>query len=143
MSTTQKVTVVKELSANDLAALADRYTRISTQLFEFRLTHALTPEEETLVRVDCEQKLDALANVLRGQAIALVVEDAGLKAGALDDALESAKKTLDKLDEVRDVIGLVTHLVALGGAVLSGNGRAIVKALKAFRHTDEEEEEES
>ncbi|HEX8605649.1 MAG TPA: hypothetical protein VF774_23610 [Pseudoduganella sp.] len=55
MSTTQKVTVVKELSANDLAALADRYTRISTQLFEFRLTHALTPEEETLVRVDCEQ----------------------------------------------------------------------------------------
>lgn len=142
MSTTQKVTSVKELSAGDLAALADRYTGISTQLFEFRLTHALTPEEEYLVRVECEQRLDALANVLRGQAIALVVEDAGLKAEALGGALESAKKTLAKVAKVRDVVDLVAHLVALGGAVLSGNGKAIVKALKAFSNKDEEEEEE-
>jgi uncharacterized membrane protein len=131
-----------ELTAQDLADLANRYTRISTQLFEFRVTHALTAEDEHLVRVECEQRLDALANVLRGRAITLVVQDADLKAGALGEALESAKQKLDKLSRVRDVIVLVTDLVALGGAILSGNAKAIVKALKAFRHKDEEDEEE-
>ena len=133
---------MKELTADELAELANRYTRLSTKLFEFRVTHPLTPEEEHLLRVECEQKLDALANVLRGQAIALVVTDAGLKAGALEAALASAGKTLEKLDKVRDVIGLVTNVIALGGAVLSGNARAILKALKAFRQDDEEEEED-
>jgi len=132
----------KELTADELAELANRYTRLSTQLFEFRVTHTLTAEEEHLLRVDCEQKLDALANVLRGQAIALVVTDAGLKAGALQAALASAAQTLEKLDKVRDVIGLVTNVIALGGAVLSGNAKAIVKALKAFRHEDEDDEDQ-
>ncbi|GGX86564.1 hypothetical protein GJV26_28725 [Massilia dura] len=136
-------TTLKELTADDLAQLADRYTRISTRLFEFRLTHALSPEEERLVRVEGEQRLDALANVLRGQAIALTVKDAGLKADALREALESAYGTLEKLSKVRDVIGLVTNLVTLGGAVLSGNGGAIVKALRAFRSKGKDENEES
>ncbi|WP_338761562.1 hypothetical protein [Massilia sp. METH4] len=135
-------TTLKELTADELAELANRYTGISTKLFEYRVTHALTPEEEHLVRVECEQKLDALANVLRGQAIALVVTDASLKAEALHAALDAARKTLDKLDKVRDVIGLVTNVIALGGAILSGNARAIVKAVKAFREPDEEDEEE-
>ena len=133
---------MKELTADELAELANRYTRLSTQLFEFRVTHPLTPEEEHLLRVECEQKLDALANLLRGQAIALVVTDAGLKAGALEAALASAGKTLEKLDKVRDVISLVTNVIALGGAVVSGNARAILKALKAFRQDDEDEEED-
>jgi hypothetical protein len=134
-------TTLKELSADELAELANGYTRISTRLFEFRLTHALTPDEEHLVRVDCEQKLDALASLLRGRAIALVAQDADLKAGTLRDALESAQKTLEKLARVRDVIDLATNLVTLGGAILSGNAKAIVKAVKAFRHKDEEDED--
>ncbi len=134
-------TTLKELTADELAGLANHYTKISTQLFEFRITRSLTPEEEYLVRVEGEQRLDALANVLRGRAIALVVKDADLKADALREALESAQKTLEKLSKVRDVIGLVTNLVALGGAVLSGNAGAIVKALKGFRHKDDEEED--
>lgn len=132
-------TTLKELTADELAELANRYTGISTKLFEFRVTHALTPEEEHLLRVECEQKLDALANVLRGQAIALVVTDTDLKADALRAALDHARRTLDKLDKVRDVIGLVTNVIALAGAILSGNAKAIVKALKAFRASDEEE----
>lgn len=134
-------TTLKELSADELAELANRYTRISTQLFEFRLTHALTPDEEHLVRVDCEQRLDALASLLRGRAIALVAQDADLKAETLRDALESAQKTLEKLARVRDVIDLATNLVTLGGAILSGNAKAIVKAVKGFRHKDEEDED--
>jgi hypothetical protein len=133
---------MKELTADELAELANRYTKLSTQLFEFRVTHDLTAEDEHLLRVECEQKLDALANVLRGQAIALVVTDAGLKSGALLAALASAGKTLEKLDKVRDVIGLVTNVIALGGAVLSGNAKAILKALKAFRHEDDDEAED-
>lgn len=129
---------MKELTADELAELADRFTKLSTQLFEFRVTHSLTAEEEHLLRVECEQKLDALANVLRGQAIALVVTDAGLKSGALLAALASAGKTLEKLDKVRDVIGLVTNVIALGGAVLSGNAKAILKALKGFRQEDDD-----
>lgn len=136
-------TTLKELTAGELAALADGFTSLSTKLFEFRLTHALAPDEEHLVRVECEQKLDALANVLRGQAIALVVTDTHLKADALRAALDSARDTLDKLDKVRDVIGLVTNVIALGGAILSGNAKAILNALKSFRHEDEEEEEET
>lgn len=135
-------TTLKQLTADDLAELANRYTGISTKLFEFRVTHALTGEEEHLVRVECEQKLDALANVLRGQAIALVVTDASLKADSLRAALDSAEKTLEKLDKVRDVIGLVTSVIALGGAILSGNARAIVKAVKGLREDEEEEEED-
>jgi hypothetical protein len=135
-------TTLKELTARDLAGLADGCTRISTKLFEFRLTHALAPDEEHLVRVECEQKLDALANLLRGQAIALVVTDAELKADALRAALDSAHRTLERLDKVRDVIGLVTNVIALGGAIVSGNAKAIVKALRAFRKEDEDDEGE-
>ncbi|MBB3220002.1 hypothetical protein [Pseudoduganella umbonata] len=134
---------MKELTADELADLADRFTKLSTQLFEFRVTHSLTAEDEHLLRVECEQKLDALANVLRGQAIALVVTDASLKSGALLAALASAGKTLEKLDKVRDVIGLVTNVIALGGAVLSGNAKAILKALKAFRQEDDDGAEDA
>lgn len=137
-------TTLTELTADELAELANRYTRISTLLFEFRVTHALTPEDEHLVRVEGEQKLDALANVLRGRAIALAVTHADLKADALRAALESATHTLEKLSGTREVAGLAANLVTLGGSILSGNGKAIVQALKAFRHDggDHDEDDE-
>lgn len=129
-------TTLTELTANDLADLANRYTKISTYLFEYRITHKLSAKDEQLLRVEGEQRLDALANVLRGQAIGLMVQDANLKAADLRDALDGAKKTLEKLEKVRDIIDVVTNLVGLGGAVLSGNAKAIVKALKAFRNME-------
>ena len=114
------MTTLNELTANELADLANRYTKISTFLFEYRITHKLKRDEEQLIRVEGEHRLDTLANLLRGEAIRLMVEDA----------------TLKQLDDVRAMIGVVTDLVGLGGAVLSGNAKAIVTALKAFKKKD-------
>lgn len=136
------MTTLTKLTADELADLANRYTKISTQLFEFRVTHALSPESERLLREEGEQRLDALANILRGRAITLVVEDARLEVAQLHGAIDSARKTLDKIADAKEAVVLVAHLVSLGGAILSGNAKAILKAVKAFRGDDEEEEEE-
>lgn len=81
---------LQDLTADQMTALADQLTRISMALFEYRIGHDLDADDEKAIREDGELRVDTLANLLRGRAIAKVVDDAKFKAADLADALDQA-----------------------------------------------------
>ena len=127
-----------DLSAQQMAELADRLTRISMALFEYRVSHQLEPDEERLIREHGELQLDALANLLRGHVIENVVDEAIWQASDLVDALEDARRTITNIQSVKDAIHAITNVVSLAGALLSRDPQAIVKTLKPFAANTED-----
>jgi hypothetical protein len=121
---------LKDLNADQMTDLADRLTRISMALFEFRIRHDLDADEEKEIREDGELRLDTLANVLRGRAIAKVIDDTRVKAADLEDALDHAKATLDTIASVKNAMQVVADVVALAGALIRRDPQAIAKAAK-------------
>lgn len=120
-----------ELTADQMTGFADQLSEASISLFRFRLTKRLSADEQVDLR-DLERRLDAMADVLRGRAIVLVVSDAQLKTAALKAAMTKANATLAQVKKIKDAIAQVTAILGLAGAVLTGDVKGIVAAVQGL-----------
>jgi len=119
--------------ADALADLADQFTAVSIALYHFRCFNTLTAEEARTIRDKGEVPLDTLANLLRAQAIDQVVQTARARSAELEAALKHAEGTLEKIKEFKAAIDIAAKVVNLGGAILSGQPKAVLEAIKALK----------
>jgi hypothetical protein len=124
---------ISELSADELADLANRMTKASIALFALRGSGLLSAKEQDAVYANGERPLDAMADMLRGRAIKLIADGAMLAAEDLKTAMNKAQTTLKKIKQAKDAIKMATALVTLGGAVLAGSPKAILAAVKGVK----------
>jgi hypothetical protein len=119
--------------ADALADLADQLTAVSIALYHFRCFNTLSAQEARTIRDDGEVPLDTLANLLRAQAIDQVVKTAQARSADLKAALKHAEGTLEKIKDVKAAIDIAAKVINLGGAVLSGQPKAVLEAIKALK----------
>lgn len=129
---------VEELTADDLADLADRVTAMSIELFKYRVSRpTITAAEATEIREAGEVRLDSMAALLRSSAIRLAVVDADLRVEDLKRELENAKAAIRKIETIKGIINLTAQVISLGGAILARDGKAMLKAAKGVKDAHE------
>ncbi|MCD2519175.1 hypothetical protein LQ564_23000 [Massilia sp. G4R7] len=129
---------LEQLSADDLADMADRVTAMSIALYEYRVRHSwLTPTQASEIREDGEARLDRLASLLRCGAIRLAVRDADLSVEDLKHELEEATAAIRRIETIKGIIDLAAQVVSLGGAILSRDAKAMLTAAKGVKDARE------
>lgn len=117
------------VSADQAREIAKLYLELSHQLGTFRFGNwgRLTAGERRRIE-DAEWDLLNYSNSFVTVAVGIVLQDMEKDLAAIEDATKRARKVVQTINDVKAVINVVTSIVTLGGAIMSGNPSAIAKA---------------
>lgn len=119
------------LTEKDSYAMADSLAQASARLLAFRSAHAnLLSDEEASALEKCEDTLDHLVVVFRGYGIQLLGAKAQQAMVELQAAVDVAKLTIAKINQIKEAIKVAGSLVDLAQAVLAKDPKAILGAAK-------------
>ncbi|MBC6991584.1 hypothetical protein [Hymenobacter sp. BT491] len=119
------------ISADQARDLAKAFLDVSHQLGVFRFANwaSLTPAQRQRIE-DTEWDLLNYSSSLVTSAVGIALDDMQHDLDTITEATAKAKKAVETIDKVKDIIKVATAVVALGGAIVSKNPKAIVGAAK-------------
>ncbi len=115
-------------AAHQLTAAADAYDR------RLKAEAGALSSGEIFGRLQEEQRLRGIANQLFFEASRRTLDFELDDQQALVDTLAQATQRLASFDKFEHVTSLVTDLLVLGGAIVSGKASPLLAALKEVRH---------
>ena len=124
------------LSKDQARELAQSFRDISTQLGEFRFRNwgNLSLEQRQSIE-DAEWTLLNYSNELITTAVGLVLNDMQADLNAISAATAHAKKVIETINTVQDVLTVTASLIMFGGSIASGNYNAILSASQDLYNT--------
>jgi len=123
-----------ELTAEEASQIADSFAQASARVLDFRVEHRKTLSDEDFDELEkSEDLLDHMVVLFRKITIQLIGEKAGDAVAELKEAIEQAKATIKKTQQVKRVIKLAGNLVDLAVALGSKNPKSILAAAKSLK----------
>ena len=119
-----------ELTQDQARTLADGFFAASRSVGDFRLDHFTEiPDAEQVQLRSLQNALRQQSIDLTADAIRITLEDLKPTLDRIGEVTKQVNEAVEKLTQVRQVIGIATSFVSLGGAILTGNPVAIAAAL--------------
>ena len=116
-----------ELSAADMTKAAGLLLQQAAQV-TLRIADAAN-DSEAKALLAAHRDLTARAMKLNNKAITLLAGEAKVEGSDIVAAIDQANQTLQAIAEIQKALALVQKVLGLAGAVLTGNGTAIVSAI--------------
>ena len=119
-----------ELTQEQARTLADGFFAASKSVGDFRLDHFNEiPDPEQVQLRSLQQALVQQSIDLTAAAIRITLDDLKPTLARIGEVTKQVNEAVEKLTEVRQVIGIATSFVSLGAAIVTGNAVAIAAAL--------------
>jgi hypothetical protein len=119
-----------ELTQEQARTLADGFFAASRSVGDFRLDHFTEiPDAEQVQLRSLQQALVQQSIDLTAAAIRITLDDLKPTLARIGEVTKQVNEAVEKLTEVRQVIGIATSFVSLGAAIVTGNPVAIAAAL--------------
>lgn len=118
------------LTANDARELSELFMQASHALGTYRFDNwskLKKPERDALE--DAAWDLLNFSTSMTTAAVGIALTDMETDLQAIKDATTKAKNAVAKIKRVKKAIGIAASLVVLGGAIISKDPGAIVKAV--------------
>ena len=132
-----------ELTQEQARTLADGFFEASRSVGDFRLDHFTEiPDAEQVQLRSLQNALVQQSINLTAEAIRITLEDLKPTLARIGEVTKQVKEAVEKLTDVRQVIGIATSFVSLGAAIVTGNPVAIAAALGNTVTAVEESEED-
>lgn len=116
-----------KLSAADMTKVAKALLRQAADV-TLRLQTA-KDDEEAKALLEMHRQLTAAAMTINNKAVQLLAGEAKVEGGEIVKAIEQANKTLKTIKDIVTALAILQKILVLTGAVLSGNGTAILSAI--------------
>lgn len=119
-----------KLTATQARELARKFLDASTAVGNYRFDNwaKLTKEQRSQLEADAWDLLN-FSTSFTTSAVGIALDDVEASAQALVEATEAAKRAIERINNVKQAIGIAAALIQLGGAIVSKDPGAIAKAL--------------
>jgi hypothetical protein len=119
------------LKTEDAYQIADNFALASARILEFRVTNRASLSKKDATQLEkCEDTLDSMVVLFRGYGIRLIGANAEGAVTKLKLAIDSAKKTLETISNIKMALNVASALVDLAHAVLRQDPDGIIEAAK-------------
>jgi hypothetical protein len=118
------------LTKEQLEDLARQFTEVATIIKEYQMANcaSMSPEQHRRIALlICD--LSDVSNYLITKAVGLIIENAQNSLIEIKNATTQAKKAIGHLRDIQHTISLITAVVGLGTAVMTGNLMMIIPAI--------------
>lgn len=117
------------ISKDQARDLSKAFLDLSHLLGEYRFANwgALTPGQRRSIE-DAEWDLLNYSGSILTLAVGIALDDMKKDLKRITDATAKAKKVVQKIQKVKNVINVAAAVIILGGAIASKNPKAIVEA---------------
>jgi hypothetical protein len=120
-----------DLSEEQARALADEFLAASEAVSDFRFReNANLSTYEVLALKSLEQKLSNQSDDLTAMAIRLTLDNLNQTIAQIVKTTGDARAAIAKLNDIGKAVSIAANLVALGGAIATGNPEGILTALQ-------------
>jgi hypothetical protein len=119
-----------ELTQEQARTLADGFFAVSKSVGDFRLDHfAEIPDAEQIQLRSLQKDLAQRSIDLTADAIRITLDDLKPTLARIGEVTKQVNEAVERLTDIRQVIGIATSFVSLGAAIVTGNPVAIAAAL--------------
>jgi len=118
------------LTAKQVGDLAKQFTELATRVQEYQKANcdSMSPAEyKRIAFLICD--LSDISNDLITKAVGLIIANAQKSVTDIEKATTQAKAAIGHLKDIQHTISLLTAVVGLGTAIMTGNVTAIIPSI--------------
>ena len=118
------------LTSKQVGDLAKQFTDLATIVQEYLQANGSSmspPEYKRIALLICD--LSDISNELLTKAVGLIIENAKKSVADIEKATTQAKEAIGHLKDIQHTISLLTAVIGLGTAIMTGNITTIIPSI--------------